>query len=82
VTEGDAVARVRRAVAAGDGAALRPALHPYLHWTRADGERIRGRTRVLALLAGREMLAPPVSHELRDGQVYRWVEPSGAAEGG
>jgi hypothetical protein len=25
-------------------------LHPYLHWTAPDGTRLRGRTKVMALL--------------------------------
>ena len=29
---------------------LRMLLHPYLHWTTADGTRFRGRTKVMELL--------------------------------
>ena len=49
-------------------------LHPYLHWTCADGRVIRGRKNVLAYLAASPVATPPPSHELRDGQIYRWVE--------
>lgn len=70
----DAVARVRAAYAGGESDALRLALHPYLHWTTADGRTVRGRRHVLALLAQHGPLAPPASYELRDDQVYRWVE--------
>ena len=61
------------ALAAGDDAQIRETLHPYLHWTRADGQVIRGRSRMLAELAG-ALPAAPASIELRDGQVYRWNE--------
>jgi len=49
-------------------------LHPYLHWTERDGVTIRGRTKVLARLATRPLLTLPTRYELRDGQIYRWVE--------
>lgn len=51
---------------------LKLALHPYLHWTE-PGLKLRGRTKVLAHLAGRESIAEPAGYELRDGQVYRWT---------
>lgn len=60
--------------AAGDGDRLRFALHPYLHWRRADGQRLRGRKNVLAMLDAADALPPPSSYEIRDGQVYRWNE--------
>ena len=57
-----------------DWSALRRLLHPYLHWTGPDGVTIRGRTKVLAMLADqREPAGPPVAVELRDGQIYRWL---------
>jgi hypothetical protein len=57
-------------------------LHPYLHWTEA-GRTVRGRTKVLALLASRPALDPPDAVELRDGQIYRWTSTStGVPEGG
>ncbi len=64
---------VYAALADRDWAALRPLLHPYLHWTGTDGATVRGRTKVLALL-GEEAQppGPPTSVELRDGQIYRW----------
>jgi len=59
-----------------DWAALRPLLHPYLHWSDAD-IRLRGRTNVLSHLADRPSAerppGPPDAYELRDGQVYRWT---------
>ena len=74
--EDAAVRAVRAAAAAGDLAALRPLLHPYLHWTDSAGATVRGRQRVLARLADRALPPdPPVAVELRDGQVYRWQEP-------
>lgn len=69
----EVVARVQEAVEAGDWAAVRPLLHPYLHWTQADGSVLRGRTKILAVLqASPGAPRPPRSVELRDGQVYRW----------
>jgi hypothetical protein len=58
-----------------DWAALRPLLHPYLQWTGADNLTIRGRTKVLAMLAERaDPPDRPASVELRDNQIYRWHE--------
>jgi hypothetical protein len=56
---------------------LRAVLHPYMHWTTAGGERLRGRVNVLAMLAARSVPAAPSEYELRDGQIYRWTERSG-----
>ena len=68
----DDVARaVLAAAAARDWATLHPLLHPYVHW-EAAGDRIRGRTNVLALLEAGAPAEPPASVELRDGQIYRW----------
>jgi hypothetical protein len=53
---------------------LRPTLHPYLHWTAADGARLRGRVKVLAMLATSPISAAPSDFEIRDGQIYRWTE--------
>jgi hypothetical protein len=67
--------RVQEALAAigrQDWDAVKRVLHPYLHWTDADGT-LRGRTKVLAHLAGRPAPAPPADYELRDGQIYRWA---------
>jgi len=54
---------------------LRATLHPYIHWTTGDGERLRGRVNVLAMLATSPVPSAPAEHELRDGQIYRWTEP-------
>ena len=63
---------LRAAFSDGDWEQVRLLLHPYLHWTLADGTTVRGRTNVLALM--RETPAFPAGRalELRDGQVYRW----------
>lgn len=58
-----------------DWKALTPLLHPYLHWTRPDGHVLRGRKNVLAYLAVTSVETLPEDYELRDGQIYRWVEP-------
>jgi len=60
------------AMDAGEWAALRPLLHPYLRWV--DGEvSLRGRNTVLAHLRHHPTPRPPREIEVRDGQVYRWV---------
>ena len=51
---------------------LKLALHPYLYWTE-PGSETGGRTKVLAYLAHHPNAEPPSSHELRDGQIYRWT---------
>jgi hypothetical protein len=73
--EADAAATfVRDAVGADELDVVRLTLHPYLHWTTADGTVVRGRNQVLAMLSARSTLERPASVALRDGQVYRWVE--------
>lgn len=67
---GDAV----QAIECRDWRRLKALLHPYLHWTGADGRTIRGRKNVLAHLERAPTGGPPAAHELRDEQVYRWVE--------
>jgi hypothetical protein len=59
---------------------LHPMLHPYLHWTAADGTRLRGRTKVMAWLRAAAPPAEPAAVELRDGQIYRWQEPPQAPD--
>jgi hypothetical protein len=54
---------------------LRMLLHPYLHWTTANGTLFRGRTKVMELLQAGLPPAAPIAVELRDGQIYRWREP-------
>ena len=56
---------------------LRLLLHPYLHWTRADGRVVRGRDKVLAVLHKDRPALPPRVTELRDGHVYRWDSRAG-----
>ena len=63
------------AMLASDWDRLRLILHPYLHWTAADGSRLRGRTKVMDRLQNAAPPAEPVAVELRDGQIYRWQEP-------
>lgn len=68
----DVARQALAAIVAGEWDTLRPLLHPYLHWTDANGT-MRGRSKVMAMLA-RASTAPaePASIELRDGQIYRW----------
>ena len=61
------------AVERRDWPLLETLLHPYLHWTDANGRKLRGRANVLARLAAEPNAVPPSSIELRDGQVDRWT---------
>ncbi len=70
--EQDAATAVREAVAAGDWAAVRLLLHPYLQWTDQRGATVRGRRTVLDVLQQTGPPDPPAAVELRDGQIYRW----------
>jgi len=38
---------------------------------------VRGRRNVIAMLSRDPPPAPPAWHELRDGQVYRWIDTPG-----
>ena len=55
-----------------DWAALRPLLHPHLHWHDRDVE-LRGRTQVMTHLQDHPTPRPPTEVEVRDEQVYRWT---------
>ena len=72
----DAVRAAHQAMLERDWEALRLMLHPYVHWTAADGSRLRGRTKVMDRLQNAAPPADPVAVELRDGQIYRWQEPA------
>ena len=62
------------AMLAQDWDALRLLLHPYLHWTTAEGARVRGRTKVMERLQNAAPPGEPYAVELRGGQIYRWQE--------
>jgi hypothetical protein len=64
------------AMLAQDSDALRLLLHPYLHWTTAEGTRVRGRSNVMERLQNAAPPGEPYAVELRDGQIYRWQERS------
>ena len=63
-----------------DWEGLRLMLHPYVHWSAADGTRLRGRTKVLERLQHAAPPVMPAAVELREGQIYRWQEPPKAPE--
>jgi hypothetical protein len=65
---------VLAAIEAADWERVKPLLHPYLRWTFPGGRVVRGRAMVLGRIARRPPTGLPVRYELRDGQVYRWVE--------
>ena len=62
------------AIVERDWDSLRLLLHPYMHWTTADGTRVRGRVKVMELLRTEPPSVLPITVELRDGQIYRWQE--------
>jgi hypothetical protein len=68
----DVASVAHAAIVKRDWGALQPLLHPYLHWVQADGQVVRGRTKVIGMLQAIGISGPPASVELRDGQVYRW----------
>ena len=72
-----AVSAVLDAIERRDWKRLEALLHPGVHWTTAAEEQLRGRRNVIARLAGDPPPAPPAWHELRDGQVYRWIDTPG-----
>jgi hypothetical protein len=71
----DVVRRAYEAMRARNWDDLRLLLHPYLHWASSDGRTVRGRIKVMAMLAERDPLLWPTSVEVRDDQIYRWREP-------
>ena len=68
-------ATAHAAMLARDWDRLRLILHPYVHWTAADGSRLRGRTKVMAWLQNAAPPEQPIAVEVRDGQIYRWQQP-------
>jgi hypothetical protein len=72
-----AVCDVLDAIERRDWERLRRLLHPYVRWTTALEEQLRGRHNVIAQLQRDPPPAPPAYHELRDGQVYRWIDTPG-----
>jgi len=71
----DVVRRAHEAMRAQNLDDLRLLLHPYLRWTSSKGRTVRGRTKVMAMLAERDPPLWPTSVEVRDDQIYRWQEP-------
>lgn len=72
-----AVSNVLSAIERRDWGRLEPLLHPDVHWTTAIEEHLRGRDAVLAHLMSDPPPAPPAYHELRGGQVVRWIDTPG-----
>ncbi len=72
-----AVSVVLDAIERRDWARLERLLHPYVHWTTAAEEHLRGRRNVIERLSRDPPPAPPAYHELRDGQMYRWIDTPG-----
>ena len=68
------------AVEQRDWTRLRLLLHPYIHWTSTDGATTRGRNNVLTRLEMAAHVGPPADLEVRDGQIYRWIERRGGPD--
>lgn len=56
---------------------LRRLLHPEIHWTTAAEEDLYGVEQVVAQLSEDPPPAAPSYHELRDGQMCRWIDCPG-----
>lgn len=72
-----AVVKASQLISRRDWDGVKLLLHPYLHWTSKGGRTIRGRQQVLAYLVETAVKRLPETYELRDGQIYRWVESAG-----
>jgi hypothetical protein len=82
----DVASVAHAAIVKRDWGALQPLLHPYLHWVQADGQVVRGRTKVIGMLQAIGISGPGfdrrtptviVSHTTPDdvpaGGVYTFV---------
>ncbi len=69
-----AVSAILDAIERREWQRLERLLHPYVRWTTAAEEQLRGRRNVIARLVEDPPAAPPARHELRDGQMYRWID--------
>jgi hypothetical protein len=57
----DVASGAHAAIVKRDQGALQPLLHPYLHWMQADGQVVRGRTKVIGTLQAIGISGPPAS---------------------
>jgi hypothetical protein len=55
----DVASGAHAAIVKRDWGALQPLLHPYLHWVQADGQDVRGRTKVIAMRQAIGISGPP-----------------------
>ena len=72
-----AVSNVLDAIERRDWSRFELLLHPDVHWTTAAEEDLRGRRAVIDRLSKDPPPAPPAFHELRDGQMVRWIDTPG-----
>ena len=72
-----AVSNVLDAIERRDWKRFQRLLHSEVHWTTAAEEELCGPDAVTARLANDPPPAPPAYHELRDGQVIRWIDTPG-----
>lgn len=52
-------------------------LHPEIHWTTAAEDELHGTKAVIERLSNDPPPAPPSYHEMRNGQVWRWIDCPG-----
>jgi hypothetical protein len=72
-----AVGDVLTTIERRDWARLERLLDPEVHWTTAVEEDLRGPAAVIERLRRDPPPAPPAYHELREGQIVRWIDIPG-----
>jgi hypothetical protein len=72
-----AVSNVLATVERQDWTRLHRLLHPEVHWTTAVEEHLHGPKAVITQLEQDPPPAPPAYHDLRDGQIIRWIDTPG-----
>lgn len=72
-----AVCRVLDQIEARDWAELERLLAPDVHWTTAIEDELHGPQAVINAFKHDPPPAPPSWHELRDGQITRWIDCPG-----
>lgn len=71
------VCRVLDAIEAHDWDKLERLLAPDVHWTTAIEEQLHGPAAVIAAFRHDPPPAPPSWHEVRDGEIVRWIDCPG-----
>jgi hypothetical protein len=72
-----AVCRILDMIEAREWDELERLLAPDVHWTTAIEDELHGPQAVVAAFKHDPPPAPPSWHELRDGQITRWIDCPG-----